>query len=202
MAVRPRSADVRADLLHHAARAFEHEGYVKASLARIAADAGYTKGAVYSGFGGKPQLFAEVCATEFERITTEAMRGVAAALVEEGVGREELTRRLAEALGSTVLNASGQWPVLVHEFQAVALRDDVVGAEYAAFSERRRAFLVELLENHERFASADHAELTRMAALLLMLVHTVAVERHLRPDEVDRETVLTSIETVIEALLP
>jgi len=202
VATRPRSADVRADLLHHAARAFEREGYVKASLARIAADAGYTKGAVYSGFGGKPRLFAEVCSVEFERLTTQAMKEVARALHEDGLDREELIARLAEALAGTVLETSGHWPVLLHEFQAVALRDDVVGAEYAAFTRRRRDFLVSLLEDHERFSALGREELTRVAALILMLVHTLTVERHLRPEEMDRRTVLSNIATLVGALLP
>ena len=202
MASRPRSADVRADLLHHAARAFEREGYGKASLARIAADAGYTKGAVYSGFGGKPRLFAEVCAGEFERLTTRAMEDVARALHEAGDERQALIDRLAEALAGTVLETSGHWPALLHEFQAVALRDEVVGEEYAAFTRRRRDFLVSLLEDHERFSALGRAELTRIAALILMVVHTLTVERHLRPEEMDRRTVLSDITALVGAVLP
>ncbi|WP_036339028.1 TetR family transcriptional regulator, partial [Micrococcus luteus] len=46
---------------------FGREGYARSSLARIAAEAGHTKGAVYSGFAGEPDLFAAACTAQFAR---------------------------------------------------------------------------------------------------------------------------------------
>jgi hypothetical protein len=50
----------RADLLAAATRAFARQGYEGASVGDIAADAGYTKGALYAHFGSKNELFLEV----------------------------------------------------------------------------------------------------------------------------------------------
>jgi AcrR family transcriptional regulator len=50
----------RADLLAAATRAFARQGYEGASVGDIAADAGYTKGALYAHFGSKSELFLEV----------------------------------------------------------------------------------------------------------------------------------------------
>ncbi|PZM40670.1 TetR/AcrR family transcriptional regulator, partial [Salmonella enterica subsp. enterica serovar Derby] len=45
---RPHRDEVRSRILAAAAHNFERDGYVGASLRRIATDAGFTKGAVYS----------------------------------------------------------------------------------------------------------------------------------------------------------
>ena len=138
MATRPRREDVRAAILDHAARVFGREGYARSSLARIAAEAGYTKGAVYSGFAGKPDLFAAACTVQFERATTRAMDGVADALDDPDLPREDLVARVAEALADVVLETTGSWPLLLHEFQAVGLREPAVGRAYRTLTVRRR----------------------------------------------------------------
>src|ERR1700689_5137899 len=55
--VRPTRADTRARLLHAAGDVFAERGYDRASLDDVAAAAGLTKGAVYSSFASKDELF-------------------------------------------------------------------------------------------------------------------------------------------------
>jgi AcrR family transcriptional regulator len=55
-----RQARTRQDLLDAAARVFIRRGFQGASIAAIAADAGYTRGAFYSNFESKEQLFVEL----------------------------------------------------------------------------------------------------------------------------------------------
>jgi len=55
-------ARTRAQLLRAANRLFLRDGYVATSLANIAAEAGVTKGAVYSNFESKEDLFLAVLA--------------------------------------------------------------------------------------------------------------------------------------------
>ncbi|MGO1509944.1 MAG: TetR/AcrR family transcriptional regulator [Actinomycetaceae bacterium] len=52
--------ETRRDLVLSALAHFTRDGYAGASLEKIAADAGYTKGAVYSNFSGKAELFLAV----------------------------------------------------------------------------------------------------------------------------------------------
>ena len=54
---RDRVDRTRADLLAAAGRVFAAQGYEGASVGDVAADAGYTKGAVYAHFGSKSELF-------------------------------------------------------------------------------------------------------------------------------------------------
>ena len=202
MATRPRREDVRAAILDHAARAFGREGYAGSSLARIAADAGYTKGAVYSGFAGKPDLFAAACAVQFERVTTRAMDGVADALNDPDLPREDLVARVAEALADVVLGTTGSWPMLLHEFQAVGLREPAVGQAYRALTVRRRDFLAGLLREHRVLADVPDEQVTHTAAMLLMLVHTLSVERHLAPEDLTVDDVRDTLAAAVRSLLP
>jgi AcrR family transcriptional regulator len=52
-----RKEQTRADLVAAARRVFERHGFHRTSLEQIAEEAGYTKGAVYSNFAGKDELF-------------------------------------------------------------------------------------------------------------------------------------------------
>ncbi len=56
---RPSRADVRERILVAADKVFTAQGYANANLSQIAAEAGFTKGAVYSNFDSKPELFAD-----------------------------------------------------------------------------------------------------------------------------------------------
>jgi AcrR family transcriptional regulator len=55
-----RKERTRTDLVAAARRVFERDGFHRASLEQIAEEAGYTKGAVYSNFAGKDDLFLAV----------------------------------------------------------------------------------------------------------------------------------------------
>lgn len=201
MATRPRREDVRAAILDHAARVFGREGYARSSLTRIAAEAGYTKGAVYSGFAGKPDLFAAACTVQFERATTRAMDGVADALDDPDLPREDLVARVAEALADVVLE-TGSWPLLLHEFQAVGLREPAVGRAYRTLTVQRRDFLAGLLREHRVLADVPDEQVTHTAAMLLMLVHTLSVERHLAPEDLTVDDVRATLAAAVRSLLP
>ena len=55
-----RQAQTRQELLDAAARVFRRRGFQGASIEAIAVDAGYTRGAFYSNFESKEQLFVEL----------------------------------------------------------------------------------------------------------------------------------------------
>ena len=62
-----RKARTRADLLETARRVFELRGFHAASLEEIADAAGYSKGAIYSNFSGKDELFLAVISDHVKR---------------------------------------------------------------------------------------------------------------------------------------
>lgn len=200
--IRPRREDVRADIMAHATEAFERDGYVGASLASIAADAGYTKGAIYSGFGGgKPELFAEVCVARLERVGTEMMASLQPVLTSDA-DRDDLAARLASALTAFTLDAPARWQLLQNEFRAVALRDPKVDAVYRDFAARRVEFLVDLFAANDYLGRLARPTLTRAAVMLLALVNALALEHTLAPDTVDRATVEQSVRAMLASVLP
>lgn len=202
MTTRPRREDVRTAILEHAARSFEQDGYARSSLARIAAQAGYTKGAVYSSFAGKPDLFATACAAQFERVTTDAMAGMADALDDPGMPRDALVERMTDALTQIVLTTSGDWASLLHEFQAAGLREPTVGAAYRDLTTRRRDFLADLMRRHRALENVPAAQVTHSAAMLLMVMHALTVERRLAPDTLQAEDVRRTLAAAVHSLLP
>ncbi|BBY20336.1 TetR/AcrR family transcriptional regulator [Mycobacterium stomatepiae] len=66
-----RQEQTRAELLEAAKQRFLAHGYAATSLEDIADDAGYSKGAVYSNFGSKPNLCREVLESIHQEKLTE-----------------------------------------------------------------------------------------------------------------------------------
>jgi AcrR family transcriptional regulator len=129
----------RASVLAAARQVFLARGYAGATLDAIAEEAGFSKGVVYSQFGGKADLFlallerrTEERADENERLATEA-----------GIG--------AAAVGSLLANlerdarAEAGWARVLVEFRAVAMRDPVLNRRYAASHARTRARIEDLV---------------------------------------------------------
>src|SRR5215211_7700403 len=75
---REKQEQTRERLLDAAARVFARRGYGQASVEEIAAEAGFTTGAVYSNFTGKEQLFLALADREVEDRVSE-MRALAEA---------------------------------------------------------------------------------------------------------------------------
>src|SRR2546426_1180547 len=80
-----RQEQTRTELLDAAARVFARRGYHKATVEEIAAEAGYTTGAVYSNFDGKEALFMAIADRQVEdRIAQIEAVGDAAGGTEAG----------------------------------------------------------------------------------------------------------------------
>ena len=124
---RPRRDEVRARVLEAAAGVVAERGLAGASLDQVAAAAGFTKGAVYSNFASKDELFLAL-------LEHSSARRIEA--VEDALGR---ARDVPEALGAVAAelgrpDAGGQ--LLLVEFWQRAVRDPEVRA---AFVRSRRA---------------------------------------------------------------
>ncbi|MBF6179826.1 TetR/AcrR family transcriptional regulator [Nocardia otitidiscaviarum] len=109
-------ARTRADLLATARDLFLTDGYAKTSLERVAEEAGYSKGAVYSNFRTKSQLCLEVL-----ELIHETKFGEVSALL---AAHEAFDERMAafQDWAERTLGDIG-WTMLEFEFAIVA-RDD------------------------------------------------------------------------------
>ena len=155
-------ARTRAELLRAADRLFLRRGFVATSLSEIADEAGLTKGAVYSNFASKEELFLAVLEEyEARRQTDEAQAGPYGISAVSGATPEERARAFGRNMASDKL--SRRYMALFLEMNAFALRDDRarkwVADHNQAFFERFGRQLAELVG-----ASDDDAVLLGLAA--------------------------------------
>jgi TetR/AcrR family transcriptional regulator, transcriptional repressor of aconitase len=129
----------RAELLDAATRAFARQGYEGASVGDIAADAGYTKGALYAHFGSKNELFLEVARRQ---ISSAPAQPCLPGLDEENL-EQDVTDALRHMEDETEL-------LLVLEILSYAVRHPEARAEIGAFYEDGFA------EMAEQIAAARH----------------------------------------------
>jgi AcrR family transcriptional regulator len=110
----------RTRLLDAAVQVFSRRGYQAATVDEIAEAAGYSKGAVYSNFSSKEELFLELLDQRFalERANWPGMADVIAPESEPNQGEED---RYIEAI-----RADRDWVILLMEFMLYALRDEKV----------------------------------------------------------------------------
>jgi AcrR family transcriptional regulator len=139
-----RSEETRAALLRSASRLICELGMHGASIDRIAADAGYTKGAFYAHFASKEDLFLVVLdehfATELARLDA-ILTGAAEPVVE--------ARRAAEDF-LVHIDADPQWRRVYQEFATHAARHEAFRVEFAG---RQRGLRNRLTEIFERWAA-------------------------------------------------
>jgi AcrR family transcriptional regulator len=173
-----RREQTRDDLIAAADRLFVEGGFHATSLDQIAAAAGYTKGAVYSNFASKEDLFFAVY--ERRAAVTEAQLGELFA----GDPRVALERISGDTTGR--VNRDDGWLAVFFEFWAHAIRHPELRGRFALIHRRMQAPIAEALQ---RVADEAGAELPD-AALPLAVASTamqigLALERLTQPDVVD-----------------
>ena len=112
-------AQTRATLISVGRQHFLRYGLGGAVAEKIAEDAGYSRGALYSNFDGKEELFLTVIREE------QARRAIAfqAIIKEEPSGKVRL-KKIKDAIANLVTDP--EWIVLRAEFEAGALRSESI----------------------------------------------------------------------------
>ena len=119
----------RALLLAAARRVFLERGYYAATLDQIADEAGFSKGAVYSRFASKADMFLALLE---DRITERAAQN--AALARDLAGSGDFAAALD--LAQRAERAAPGWRLLVTEFRIHAARDPELSRRYAVLHAR------------------------------------------------------------------
>lgn len=171
---------------------FRREGYHRASLDRIAAEAGFTTGAVYSTFDSKAEVMLVLLAARAERrraVWTEVLDTTST--VEDFVA--EIARRYSQELV-----AERDWLAVVSEFMIVIGRDQALRARYADQHEASlAAFAASIrtwLQRHgERSAIAPR----RMATVVTALNRGLVLEGLVAPAEVSEELIVEANLTLL-----
>jgi AcrR family transcriptional regulator len=134
-------ARTRSDLLDAAAHVFAAQGFHAASVDQVAEAAGYTKGAVYSNFSSKEELFLEL----LDRHLDQAI-SVLEQLVFETEPEERAGVFAAQHERITVLDR--RWFLLEAEFLLYAARNEQVRDRVAARQRRTHQRITALARRH------------------------------------------------------
>lgn len=135
----------RQKLLDAAAQVFAEEGLDAASVEAICERAGFTRGAFYSNFDSKDELFLEL-AGRVARERIDAVRGRVATLERRGDLHDPAIDALAVV--EQVLDVSGDdrlAVLLMSEIRIHALRDPRLGAAYVAQDAEMRASVAQII---------------------------------------------------------
>ena len=164
--------DVRRRLLDSARVEFAAGGYDGVSLDQIADAAGFSKGAVYSNFASKNELFLALM-DESIGARLDAARAAA-----KDAGDAD-KRAAARTVGNAIANefaTDDDWHVLFVEFWMRAVRDPSIREPFAQHRRHFRQMIADLLEE---MPSGDEPELTAddIATTILALSNGLAIER-------------------------
>ena len=187
MSVRPENEEApsarrratRARLLEAAAEVFAEEGLQGASVEAICSRAGFTRGAFYSNFESKEQLFLELLGREFDRraehVETQAS-ALEPQLRESGLclGPDEAAHYIAEFFAPET--DATTWFVLETEFLLLAMRDPSIAPGYHQFMDR---FYAGISGAVERIIGVAGRRLTLPAEQVMPVLSSV-YERALR----------------------
>lgn len=190
--IRPERTDVRARVLSAGLEVFADVGYQKATLAAIATAAGFSKGAVYSNFGGKDDLFLALLRRE-----VPAMLDTLAATV-SGRSLDDDLRQLATTVVAWARDGRAQ--LVFAEFRAHAAHDPVLARRTAevraALVEETASALSAAVDGHGATLTVPAAE---AAVLVLALVNGLALEHVGRSEVVSVNSVVTLLSGLVRA---
>ncbi len=169
-----RQAQTRQELLDAAARVFVKRGFTGSSVEEISVEAGYTRGAFYSNFGSKNELFVELLHERvYDRYTEMTQEGLQ--------GRPPTLRETGEMLAAIQAKPEGRWIWrLWFECLAQAGRDEKLRQLAATFWQGNRERTAKLIENalphHKHRAKA-------IATALIALDIGLAIQHFVDPDD-------------------
>lgn len=182
----------REQILAAATRVFARCGYRDASIAEIAAEAGFSKGALYWNFESKGELFFALLDQVEDRLRT-LLTLIASAPVERDV-TAEFSRGLA-----ALLEQNRDMVLLFHEYTALAVRDSALAERYARRSALFREEVARAIEaRFEALGVPLSMPAENLATVVMSLVIGLSVELLTEPDAVS-EDLFGRVLSVIEA---
>jgi AcrR family transcriptional regulator len=184
-----RQAQTRTELIDAAERLFISEGFHATSVADVAAEAGYTTGAVYSNFASKEDLFFAV----YERRAETAVRRVERSIQELGAAAA------VERIGTDTAARRGRddgWLAVFVEFWAHVVRTHELRARFAEIHTRASQPVADAVD---RLTGGGEGPMTGTAVTAAMNVMQIglALERLTRPGSVDAEIAARMVRLVL-----
>ncbi|MFJ9846155.1 TetR/AcrR family transcriptional regulator [Kitasatospora sp. NPDC101155] len=172
---RPRT---RAALLQAALETFAEYGFRAAAIEQICERAGYTRGAFYSNFSSKEELFLALFDAHSERVVRRMTELV------DSIDTEDLTVQALVDVLCEIEPAERDWYLVTTEFTLHAIRDRQAAWVLAQHDARLRAQLARALTDHlaraGRTLTVDADELAR---LLIAIREGGLAQSYVEPDQ-------------------
>ena len=162
-------AVTRERLLAAAEQVIARHGFGGASIDLIAAEAGYSKGAIYSNFKSKEAVFLELLRLYMERDMAELERLVR-------LDPDKLSVAVTGWLET--MHVERDCPLLVTELQLHARRSSAFAKRYYALQEQQTRTLAGILECYFKAASIPLSmDPLELAASMTALAHGLSLQR-------------------------
>jgi AcrR family transcriptional regulator len=184
-----RQEHTRQCLLEAAGRVFARRGLTQASVDQIAADAGFTKGAVYANFGSKEALFLEMLDERFAGRLAEMERAMSS---DEP---PEVQARAAAQDFIDYLTADPDWKLLFYEAALQAARDEAFRAKLQEHFAVMRARMAELLRARAEAGGFEPGvPFDELATMIMAMANGVGFEAMIDPAAVPDDMFSTMLE--------
>lgn len=171
-----KQAATRAALLKSAADVFERRGYASASVEEITERAGFSRGAFYSNFDTKDELFVALIESRIEG----SLSDIAAAFAAGDTAADRI-RSGGEFLDALVAK-DRQWCLLYLDFWSRAVRDAKLRRRFAAQYDAWRSGISGMIEGQTReLGIALDASPVELASALIALFEGYVLQRLIDP---------------------
>ncbi|MGV0781948.1 TetR/AcrR family transcriptional regulator [Mycolicibacterium sp. XJ766] len=189
---RPTRDEVRDRILDAALTVFAAEGFAGATIDAIGQAAGFTKGAVYSNFESKDELFLALLDRQFE-----SRGALIATALDSGQGD---TAAIAAALSRATLDSihdQTEYQIVLIEYWLRAVRDPELRERLVA---RRRTAADQALRIVEQAGtSLPGKQLSALAQLVVTIISGIATEEVLQPGTIDIDTLTRLFTALLES---
>ncbi len=192
-----RRQQTRDHLLAAAAEVFAERGFHGASLDEVAAVAGFTKGAVYSNFKNKEDLFLALFKANFDR----EMDALRATLTDSKAPPENRISDFVGLIRDQTKQSGSNFSVLYQEFWLYAARNPVVREQLIRIDDEGARALAQILQSeNERVGVEPLKSPLQTARLVEILFRGIGQLRVLQPEMVDDEFIEAAIAFVARGL--
>jgi AcrR family transcriptional regulator len=196
-AARADGREARDELLTAALRVFAGRGYREAGVDEIAAEAGYSKGALYWHFSGKEELLLTLLEERIDTPMRERFALLASAPPERDMS-VEATRAFARQL-----DGEREALLLEREYWSLAIRDPELRARYAERQTELRRDLASALEARARHLGTPDLTMPAedLARIVMSIIGGLAVDELIDPGSVRPELLGEALAVVYAGLV-
>lgn len=190
---RPTRDQVRDRILDAALEVFAAEGFAGATIDAIGRAAGFTKGAVYSNFESKDELFLALLDRQFET------RGeLIATALDSGAGDAGATAQAMSRSMLASIHQQSSYQIVLIEYWLRALRDPQLRERLVARRRTAAEQAVHVVESAGTALPAD--ELSGLAQLVVTISAGIAMEEVLQPGTIDSDMLARLINALLQSI--